>query len=251
MPDFANAFGRHEFAIRRLHSFLGLMPLGGYLVFHLATNAAIMDGSETYQRRSDQIQTLGPTTVLVVGWLFILLPILLHGLIGLVIVTRGKRNVLSYPYRENFRYTLERLTGVIVFFFVLWHVFHMNGWFHYAWWEKYISGPLGGGEFDPAKATTAAAAIQSSLLVSIVYFVGTLSAVYHFSNGIWTAGITWGVWATPRAQRWANMVCLLLGIGVAVIGVGALVAMLRTDVGGASASAFSLVSRLAGTVQGT
>ena len=34
-----------------------------------------------------------------------------------------------YPYRENFRYTLQRGTGVIAFVFILWHVFHMRGWF--------------------------------------------------------------------------------------------------------------------------
>jgi succinate dehydrogenase/fumarate reductase cytochrome b subunit len=121
--DLASMFGRHEFLIRRLHSFLGLLPIGGYLVFHLATNGAIIDGLATYQRRADQIHRLGPTTILVLEWSLIFLPILFHGLVGLVIVTRGKRNVVSYPYSDNIRYTLQRATGVIAFAFILWHVF--------------------------------------------------------------------------------------------------------------------------------
>ena len=46
----------------------------------------------------DQIHSLGPTTLLLVEWSFIFLPILFHGLVGLVIVIRGERNVVNYPY---------------------------------------------------------------------------------------------------------------------------------------------------------
>ena len=111
LPHPASLFGRHEFAIRRLHSLLGLMPIGGYLFFHLATNAAVWDGPATYQHRADQIHVVGPTTLLFLEWGLIFLPILFHGLVGLIIVTRGKRDVLQYPHVENIRYTLQRLDG--------------------------------------------------------------------------------------------------------------------------------------------
>jgi succinate dehydrogenase / fumarate reductase cytochrome b subunit len=227
----ASVFGRHEFVIRRLHSLLGLMPLGGYLCFHLATNAAVIDGPETYQRRADQIHVLGPTTLLLLEWSVIFLPILFHALVGLVIVTRGKRNLRPYSYRENFRYTLERATGVVAFLFIIWHVFHMHGWFRVEWWVDYVAHPLGGARFDPSAApATAGAALQASWLVATAYLAGTLAVVYHFSNGLWTAGITWGVWTSPEAQRRANLPCLILGIGLAVIAVGAVVGMLGVDV---------------------
>lgn len=41
-----SVFGRHEFVIRRLHSLTGLVPIGGYLCFHLATNAVVLDGRQ-------------------------------------------------------------------------------------------------------------------------------------------------------------------------------------------------------------
>lgn len=231
IPHPASIFGPHEFLVRRLHSLLGLMPLGGYLCFHLATNAAIIDGPETYQHRANQIHVLGPTTILVLEWSLIFLPILFHGLVGLVIVTRGKRNLLRYPYRENFRYTLERATGVIAFLFIVWHVFHMHGWFRMDWWVESVARPLGGARFDPHDApATAAAALQASWLIAAVYLVGTLAVVYHFSNGLWTAGITWGVWTSPSAQRRANLPCLVIGIALAGIGVGAVISMLRVSV---------------------
>jgi succinate dehydrogenase / fumarate reductase cytochrome b subunit len=227
----ASIFGRYEFVIRRVHSLTGLVPIGGYLCFHLATNAAIIDGPATYQRRADQIHLLGPTTLFFLEWGLIFLPILFHGLIGMIIVTRGKRNLAHYHYRENFRYTLQRGTGVIAFVFILWHVFHMHGWLRFDWWEQYVAKPLGGAQFDPENApATAAAVIQASRIVMAAYVVGVLASVYHFANGLWTMGITWGIWTSPHAQRWANIPCAALGIALAVVGVGALVGMDRVEV---------------------
>ena len=74
---------------------------GRFLTVHLATNASILDGGATFQQRVAQIHDIGANTLLAVEWLFIFLPILAHGAIGLVIVTRGKRNFRLYPYREN------------------------------------------------------------------------------------------------------------------------------------------------------
>jgi succinate dehydrogenase / fumarate reductase cytochrome b subunit len=228
IPFLASIFGRHEFLIRRLHSLLGLIPIGGFLCFHLATNASILDGADTFQTRVDLIHRIGPLTLFVMEWTTIFLPILFHGLIGLIIVTRGKRNLSTYPYRENWRYTMQRVTGVIAFAFILYHVFHMHGWFHVEWWTEHVAKPLGGAKFDPERAVaTVAAQFQGSKIITSIYAVGILSAVYHLANGLWTMGITWGVLATPNAQRWANIPCLMFGLGVLALGWGALFGFLR------------------------
>jgi succinate dehydrogenase / fumarate reductase cytochrome b subunit len=57
-----------------------------------------------------------------------------------------------------------------------------------------------------------------------------LSCVFHLANGIWTMGITWGVWVSPAAQRRANYACAGLGIIVAVIGLGAMKGFSDVDV---------------------
>ncbi len=225
----ASMFGRHEFLIRRLHSLLGLVPIGGYLIFHLATNGAIIDGLDAYQYRADQIHRLGETTIVFMEWTLIFLPILFHALVGMVIVTRGKRNLSNYPYEGNIRYTLQRATGVIAFFFIMWHVFQMHGWLRMEWWVKYVAEPLGGARFVPSRAYTAAEVLQGSWLFPVLYAVGTLASVFHLANGVWTMGITWGVWTSPRAQRWAKLPCAAFGLGLAVMGMGALWAMLRAE----------------------
>jgi succinate dehydrogenase / fumarate reductase cytochrome b subunit len=230
--DFASIFGRHEFVIRRIHSLLGLIPIGGFLIFHLATNASILDSAQIFQERVDIIHGLGPTTLFFLEWSFIFLPIFFHGVVGLIIVTRGARNVAHYPYAGNIRYTLQRATGVIAFLFILWHVFHMHGWLKFEWWVTYVAAPLGGAKFDPDDVATAAAAIQASTIVFVLYAVGIISSVYHLANGLWTMGITWGLWTSPRAQRWANIPCAAFGLVLAVIGLGALVGMAATDTSG-------------------
>jgi succinate dehydrogenase / fumarate reductase, cytochrome b subunit len=222
LPYFALLFGRHEFLIRRLHSFLGLLPLAGYLFFHLAINATVLDGAPTYQSRVDLIHSFGPTTLLILEWAFILLPILFHGIIGLVIIASGKINVPSYPYLENWGYTALRIAGIITFFFVLYHVFQMYGWFHFSWWKQYVSTPFGGGRFDPKQATATAVEVLQSPAIAAIYAVGILAAVVHWAIGLWTFGITWGIWTSPRAQRAAQFPCAAAGAIMLVIGWGAL-----------------------------
>ena len=143
-----------------------------------------------------------------------------------MIVSRGERNVVHYPYPENIRYTLQRWTGVIAFAFILWHVFQMHGWFRWEWWHQHVAQPYGGARFDPKNAAvTAAAVLQTSALVGIAYVVGVMACVYHLANGLWTMGITWGVWTSPRAQRWANIPCAGFG---AVLATAAIVALWGT-----------------------
>jgi succinate dehydrogenase / fumarate reductase cytochrome b subunit len=145
----------------------------------------------------------------------------------LLIVCRGKRNLAGYPYVGNIRYTLQRATGVIAFLFILWHVFHMHGWLKNSWWMEHVVRPLGGGKFDPRSAYTAAEAIQASIWIQLLYALGMLACVYHLANGLWTMGITWGLWTSPRAQRWANIPCAAIGVFLAVTGLAAIVGMVE------------------------
>ena len=175
IPPVSPAFGRHEFLIRRLHSLTGLFPVGAFLMIHLATNASILDGGDTYQARVNQIHSVGPSTLLTVEWIFIFLPIIFHALIGMLIVTRGQRNVLNYPYGGNVRYTLQRWTGVIAFFFIFWHVFQTRGWIQSPWWVEHVTRPLGGGLFDPKHAAISSAdAVRVSIIAAACYLIGVL-----------------------------------------------------------------------------
>jgi succinate dehydrogenase / fumarate reductase cytochrome b subunit len=213
---------RHEFLLRRLHSLSGIVPVGAYMVIHLLTNASVLDSPATFQRNVYSIHSLG-AVLPVVEWVFIFLPLLYHAIYG-VLITRGALpNSSTYKYTNNVRYTLQRATGMIAFLFIFWHVFHMHGWFHADVWTHNVVKPLGGGLFRPFNAASSTAeALQMSGIIPILYAIGVLACVFHLANGIWTFGITWGIWVTPSAQRWANAVSLVFGIALGMVALGAL-----------------------------
>lgn len=214
---------RHEFLLRRLHSLSGLVPVGAYMCVHLLTNSLGAFGAAPFQKAVYQIHSLGPVLPFV-EWTFIFIPLLFHAIYGIVIVRTGQPNSGAYRYGGNFRYTLQRATGIIAFFFIFAHVFHMHGWIHADWWHNMIA-PLGGGMFKPYSASSSAAeAMRINVAVPILYAVGILSCVFHLANGIWTAGITWGVWTTPSAQTRAGYVCTFFGVLLGLVGMQALFA---------------------------
>lgn len=217
-------FERNEFLIRRLHSLTGLVPVGAYMCIHLLTNSTVLDGTRSFQMRVDQIHSLGKFLP-VVEWTFIFLPLIFHAVVGVAIIRSGNSNLSSYPLQGNVRYFLQRLTAWIALIFIAYHVFQMHGW------VKPIAAQFGGAQFHHTHATSsAAAAIQSSILVEIFYFIGVSSCVYHLANGLWTAGITWGLWTTAAAQKRANWLCGGFGLLLLAVGLGALGGMMRVNV---------------------
>lgn len=212
---------RHQFLIYRLFSLSGLIPVGAFLVVHLLTNASVLAGPESFQSRVDMIHSLGPLLV-PIEIAFIFLPMLFHAAVGFAIIAGGLPNVGSYPYVGNLRYTLQRATGMIAFAFIIGHLIQLH------WLGEPLRGSAEG--FDPHHATSSAAVAIRPLLVSILYAIGVLSTVFHFSNGLWTLGITWGLWTSPAAMRRANWVSVAVGLLLAAAGLGAIGGLRTVDV---------------------
>ena len=217
-------FTRNEFLIRRLHSLSGLIPVGAYMVVHLATNASVINGADTFQRNVYAIHSLG-RLLPYVEWGFIFLPILFHAIVGVVIVAGGLPNSNQYRYGPNIRYTLQRYTGMIAFVFIVLHVGHFHGWFHNEAWLNNVVRPLHGAQFRAYNATsTTGLALQFWAAVAL-YLIGIAACVFHLANGVWTMGITWGVWTSEKAQARAGVFCSALGVGLMVLGCAALFGM--------------------------
>jgi succinate dehydrogenase / fumarate reductase cytochrome b subunit len=187
---------------------------------HLLVNASIVAGPETFQNNVHNIHALGPALPLI-EWVFIFIPIIFHAVVGVMIVSGMVPNVQHYRYGANWRYVAQRVTGVLAFFFIGYHVFHMHGWFHAEWWLAAIE-PIGGAQFRPYNAASTAGMALQNLLVATIYAIGVLASVFHLANGIWTMGITWGVWTRPAAQQRALYACSGFGIVLAVVGLSAL-----------------------------
>jgi succinate dehydrogenase / fumarate reductase cytochrome b subunit len=214
---------RHQFLIYRLFSLSGLVPIGGYLAIHLATNASVINGVSTFQDQVDRIHSLG-VVLPAVEWTFIFIPILFHSAVGWLIISGAVPNMHAYTYASNIRYTMQRVTAIIAFVFIVFHVVQMHHFFGAPFKE------LGGAQFEPEHASSSTAIALAPVWVKMAYAIGMLSTVYHFANGLWTQGITWGIWTSAAAQRRASWISGIVGVGLAAIGLSALVGLIGVNV---------------------
>lgn len=192
---------------------------------HLLTNASLIGGASVFQKNVFMIHSL--PLLPVIEWAFIFLPIIFHAVAGIWIARSGRSNLRQYPLAGNRRYSWQRITGYIAFVFIFTHVFHLHGWFHNEWWLKNVADPIHMAQFRPYNAASSLSTAMNSLgfVWPIFYALGVLACTFHLANGIWSAGITWGVWLTPKSQRRASFACALFGLFIGAAGLSSLVAV--------------------------
>src|SRR5580658_1039341 len=110
----------YTFVLRKLHSLLGIIPIGAFLIEHLLSNFEALKGPAAYGAQVKFLNSL--PLVRVLEWTFIFLPILYHGLYGVYIWLRGKSNIIYYPWAGNWMYVAQRYTGLIAFSYIGYHV---------------------------------------------------------------------------------------------------------------------------------
>lgn len=210
--------GHYHFLLRRLHSLTGIV-FGGYLVVHLLVNATIAQGGNVYQTQVDKIHDL--PLLPVIEWTFIYLPILYHTVYGVWITLTGQPNVGRYSYSKNYFYVLQRVSAVVIVFFMLFHVLSL----------KYgLFGPgLAFNAHGGAMRTVAQHMEAHWWITWLLYPLGILASCYHLANGFWTAAITWGVTVSAGAQKRWGYACAGLFLLTFVAGITALVAAARLD----------------------
>ncbi len=194
-----------HFLMRRLHSLLGLLPVGGFLAFHLWENSQSRFGAEHYNEQV--VGWLQSLNYLVVMEIFVItLPLLFHAGYGLLILRDGSRDWNRFPWLHHRFYFLQRLSGVAILLFLLFHV---------GWTRLY-------GLYDPSVRLDLYAHMQQLLSVPwifAVYLLGLILSVFHLSNGLWTMAISWGMTTSAAAQRlWFYACCgiflLLSALGI-------------------------------------
>jgi succinate dehydrogenase / fumarate reductase cytochrome b subunit len=208
-----------SFVNRRLHSLLGVIPVGFFLLEHLYTNYLASKGAEHFL---DQVMWLWNIPfLLIIEIFFIILPLLYHGIYGVYIALQAKSNPGQFSTFRNWMFILQRITGVITLVFVLWHV-----------WDTRISVVGFGGDhsLELAKEMTVAQAetFQDPILFWVMV-IGTIAAVFHLCNGMWAFLVSWGITVGPRAQRVSTFVWMAVFVIVSIIGVQAALAFADAD----------------------
>ena len=103
------------FVLRKLHQLSGIMPLGIFLLEHFYTNSKALSGAADFNTAVKDLQAIPYILFVEIGGIFI--PLIYHAVYGLVITMEARPNNLNYPYPRNWFYTIQRITGVILFFF--------------------------------------------------------------------------------------------------------------------------------------
>jgi len=195
-----------DFYVRRLHSLLGIIPVGLFLVQHLVINHFATRGPEAFNAASDFMGNL--PFVLYLEWIIIYIPLMFHAFYGVYIAFTAKNNVQRYGTFRNWMFLCQRVTGVFLVVFIAWHIF-----------ETRIQKALGADvDFDMM------ANILSNPFMLIFYIAGVVAATFHLSNGLWSFLVTWGFTQSPRSQKIVTYVTIVIFLILSVIGVQALLA---------------------------
>lgn len=197
---------------RRVHSLLGVIPIGLFLIVHFVVNHYAVDGASSFNKASDFMESL--PFVRWLEWILIYLPLLFHGIYGLYIAFTSTSNVGSQRFFRNWMYLLQRITGVFLVIFIAWHV-----------WQTRIQMAMG----EPLNFQMMAD-ILSNPFFFWFYIVGVLCAVFHFSNGLWSFCVTWGLTVSPRSQLITTYVTLVIFILLSVIGIRAVIAFTNPEI---------------------
>ncbi|GLI85441.1 succinate dehydrogenase [Rossellomorea marisflavi] len=200
--------GNREFNFRRLHSLLGVIPVGLFLTQHLVVNHFATGGEESFNQAAHFMESLPFRYFLEIFIIF--LPLYFHAIYGIYIAFTSKNNASRFGFFRNWMFLLQRVSGVITFIFVTWHV-----------WQTRVAVFFGAEvNFQMMEE------IFSNPFMVAFYVLGVLSTIFHFANGLWSFCVSWGITVTPRSQRIATYVTIGIFLALSIVGMRAIFAFI-------------------------
>lgn len=206
------------FILRKLHQLTGIMPLGFFLLEHFYTNSKALSGAAAFNTAVTDLQSIPYILFVEIGGIFI--PLIYHAVYGMVITVEMRPNNLHYPYARNWFYTIQRVTGFILFFFIAFHV--LNFRFGLIPGLNTVSVA-----HHPDQAFETVAREFRSIPIFIVYVIGITATVWHLANGIWLFLVDWGIVIGERAQKIAGYACLGFGVVLLAVGINAAIGFIK------------------------
>ncbi|MGN7409381.1 MULTISPECIES: succinate dehydrogenase cytochrome b558 subunit [unclassified Sporosarcina] len=195
-----------EFYWRRLHSLLGIIPIGLFVTQHLIINHFATKGAESFNTAAHFIENL--PFIYFLEWFVIYIPLMFHAFYGVYLAFTSKNNVQRYGTFRNWMFMLQRVTGVFLVIFIAWHIYETRI-------QKLFGAEV---NYDMM------AEIFQSPFMIVFYALGILAATFHLANGVWSFLVTWGLAQSPRSQKIVTYVTLGIFIILSVIGMRALFA---------------------------
>lgn len=195
---------RTAFVLRRISSLAGVLPLGVFVLFHVASQARVLvHGIDANPARL-------PSS----GWLWvqsgcILLPLLAHAVIEIAYLRVRNSNAARYPFTRNWAWLLQRISGFFALGFVIWHVVMLRLPLFRGATESDVSVEL--------TATLSSSGFGGIPYAAIAHLLGLAAVVYHLFNGIHGFCFTWGIVTSRDAGRRVSRWLTLSGVFVYVV----------------------------------
>lgn len=212
----AIAVGKESFFWHKVHSLTGIVPVGFYMVQHLTLNSFTLAGPERFDGVIGFFETLPKHILLGLEVTAIWLPLLFHAVYGLFIIGRATPNSSAekYGFTENRMYTFQRWSGILIFFFLVYHIISTTG-------VKYTQG-VEHILYDAWQTKLT----SNGYSIFVVYLIGILASSYHLSFGIWNFAIRWGITISESAQLRVQKFSMGMFIAVTLLGWAALTGFL-------------------------
>jgi len=214
-----------HFLLRKLHQLTGILPLGVFLLEHFYTNSKALgsvatgkSGEQLFNEAVADLQSIPYILFIEVFGIFI--PLIYHGVYGLIITFQGKPNVGAYDYGRNWMYFFQRVTGVILFVFITFHVLNFMFGLIYGLNDVNLA-------HNPDKAFAIVRDEFRIWWVMFIYIIGIASTTFHFANGLWLFLVDWGITIGQRAQRLSGYLCAAIGFALTFVGIYAALAFVR------------------------
>jgi succinate dehydrogenase / fumarate reductase, cytochrome b subunit len=196
-----------EFLWRRLHSILGVIPVGLFLVFHLLLNFTSVGGEENYNNAISVMDLLPHAVLTAMEWIIIYIPMLFHAFYGIYIAFTATNNTSRFSTYRNWAFKIQRYTGVFLVIFIAWHICQTR-----------VQKAFG----EEVEWNMIAEIVDNPWMLAF-YILGILSATFHLSNGLWTFLVSWGITQSPKSQKIATVITNIIFAILSIVGVVAIV----------------------------
>ncbi|RMH31797.1 MAG: succinate dehydrogenase [Acidobacteria bacterium] len=184
------------------------------------TNSKAMYGEKVFNDAVADIHHL--PFLLFIEIFGIFLPLLFHSVYGIFISAEAKVNVFNYNYARNWLYVFQRVTGVFLFFFILFHILH----FRFGLFGSFglTDTPVAG---NADKAFAIVAGDFQSVGILIFYILGVAATAWHLGYGMFLFAVDWGMIIGEKAQKIALYACALVAFCLFAAGTNAAFSFVR------------------------
>jgi succinate dehydrogenase / fumarate reductase cytochrome b subunit len=134
----------------------------------------------------------------------ILAPLAFHACFGVVLLLESRFNVSAYPKNRNWMFVAQRVSGVIAFAFIVWHLTEN--------WLPFQRGDVAAADFHARLTARLSSTWRGIPTVALAYLLGIGATTFHLANGLWGFVFSWGLAVRARTRNIAAVGFGLAGL---------------------------------------